>query len=275
MDRTEADIAVTDTLKLPVTILSKLGFFPKNKSKRVLIKIIYLTVLPAYFLVTVLQFMNMERDMSQYADNLEIVIAGVQILRKVMTLIYREEDFKELIKEMKDLWNPNECDESTKAEINSVYNIVLRLQRFSISVSLTAAAVALVSPLFGKPLPAGVWTFEGHNVLYYFMFVVSGLYVVFAGFCCTSFDCIYAGFCAEIIVQFKILCYRLKHLAADDGNIQENELNYSVKMRKYINQHKRLLKFVDQFQSLYSTIMLVQYTTVCSLCCIELYAAME
>ncbi|KAF2888315.1 hypothetical protein ILUMI_17858, partial [Ignelater luminosus] len=78
MGRTEAKIAVTDTLKLPVTILSKLGFFPKTKSERVLIPIIYLTILPAYFLAAALQFINMDRDLSQYADNLEVVIAGVQ-----------------------------------------------------------------------------------------------------------------------------------------------------------------------------------------------------
>ncbi|KAF2900713.1 hypothetical protein ILUMI_05473, partial [Ignelater luminosus] len=33
--------------------------------------------------------------------------------------------------------------------------------------------------------------------------------------------------------------------------------------------------FVDEFQSVYTTIMFVQYVSVCSLLCIELYAAME
>ncbi|KAF2886666.1 hypothetical protein ILUMI_19507 [Ignelater luminosus] len=84
-------------------------------------------------------------------------------------------------------------------------------------------------------LAAGVWTFEGHYVLYYVTLAMSELITAFSGHFCCFFDCMYAAFCAEIIVQFKILCYHIEHLAADDGNLQERELNFSNKMKKYVD----------------------------------------
>ncbi|KAF2886695.1 hypothetical protein ILUMI_19478 [Ignelater luminosus] len=275
MDTKKAEMVLTYTLKLPIAGLNKFGLFPKNRSKEVLIPTTYLTILAAYLVAAAFQFTNMKREVSQYVDNLEALIGGIQLFRKVLTLTYCEEDFKKLINKMRQFWNPNECNESTVTEINSVYNIVLRVQKLSLSISISAVFFAIISPLFGKSLPSGAWAFEEHYVLYYVMLTMSELITIFSGLFCCFFDCMYAAFCAEIIVQFKILCYHIEHLAADDGNLQEKELNFSNKMKKYVDQHRFLIKFVDEFQSLYSTIMLVQYSTVCLLLCIELYAAME
>ncbi|KAF2904724.1 hypothetical protein ILUMI_01451 [Ignelater luminosus] len=266
---------IPEALKQPFAGIQKFGLLSSNRFiKIVTISLGGLTVI-AYVAIISLQFVNIKREISKYVNNLEVMFGGLQLLARIVTLAFWEEDFMELFNERKLFWSANECDKSTRTEVTSIHNLTLHLQKSFLFVTILAIIFALISPIFGSSLPLGVWTLKGHDVLYGFTLVLSQFLTPAAGIFACSYDCIYLAFAAEIVIQFKILSHYLQHLTENDGSLLEREKNYTGKLKKYYYRYIFLLRFVNKFQSFYSTMLFIEYITICPLICLEMYATTE
>ncbi|KAF2904723.1 hypothetical protein ILUMI_01450 [Ignelater luminosus] len=269
--KTHLDVQIPETLKQPFAGMKKLGLFSKNGLRKIITTSVSLSTLIVYLAILALQFKNIKSEVSEYVNNLEVLLGGFQVIARIITLALREEEFAQLINNIQEFWNPNECDESTKNEITLIHNLILHMQKSLLLVTGSAIIFALLSPLFGNSLPLGIWTFEGHHILYRFMLIISQFVAAFAGIYAYCFDCTYLAFSAEIVIQFKILSYHLEHLVVNDSGILKDGKDYLDEMRNSFSRHR----FVNKFQSLYSTMLLIEYFTICPLICLELYAATE
>lgn len=166
----------------------------------------------------------------------------LQVIARIITLALREEEFAEIINEIQEFWDPNECDESTRKEATLIHTLTLHMQKSLLIVTASAIIFALLSPLFGSSLPLGIWTFEGHDDLLRFMLVLSQFVAAFAGIYAYCFDCTYLAISAEIIIQFKILSYHIEHLIVNDDSVLKEEKNYFEKMRKCFYWHRFLFR---------------------------------
>ncbi|KAF2885911.1 hypothetical protein ILUMI_20262 [Ignelater luminosus] len=87
------------------------------------------------------------------------------------------------------------------------------------------------------------------------------------GFLMASLDCMYMGFCAEIVIQFRILSQCLEDSVPNAKRFDEMEL--------YIQHHRLLLRCINKFQQAFSIVLMVVYFTLGPLICVELFTAME
>ncbi|KAF2898105.1 hypothetical protein ILUMI_08071 [Ignelater luminosus] len=185
----------------------------------------------------------------------------------MVILTYRNEDFTRLIQTIKLFWDPSRCDQQTKMELISIRRFTLQLQRFLFfAISLCVVFVA-VFPLFQNTLPTGIWTMEGHEKLYRFVVIEQTIIVPCSAFFLACLDCMYLGFCTEIVIQFRILSQHLQKLKADGNSANE--------MKSCVSHHKLIIRFVKEFRQAFSLILLIEFAVDGPFICAELLAAFE
>ncbi|KAF2896702.1 hypothetical protein ILUMI_09474 [Ignelater luminosus] len=263
------------TLKIPFLSLRKVGLFSDNVFKRWFP--ITMCVLVTSYLMTIsmAQFIKIEKDIFEIVRNLEPIFAFSQITGKMCVATYRITDFVRLREMMKLFWSPSLCNERTRAKLNSAYFVTFHLQRLFLLLYLIASCLMILSPLLAEGPPTGIWTLEGHEMLYQLMVVGQVVAIPCTGLFTSCFDFIYLGFCAEIAIQFQILCEYLKELSAEGNTVKELEIDYLNKIKSCIRQHQMLLRFVKEFRAAFSLILLIEYITIGPLICVELFAAFE
>ncbi|KAF2887528.1 hypothetical protein ILUMI_18645 [Ignelater luminosus] len=219
--------------------------------------------------------MNIERGAADFVRNLEGVFAYAQQLGKVSVTIYYFNDLKRLLETTKLFWKPNMCNQRTETTLNSMYSKILQLQKFFL-MTIAVTAVPLMLVLLLEKVPAiGIWTLKGHDTLYHFVIAEQIIYMPYVGVLVWAFECMYLGFCVEIIVQFKILSHHLEKLTTEGSTTKEKELNYLEKINACIRHHQLMLWFIKKFRQIFSLLLLTEYLTAGPLICAELFAAFE
>ncbi|KAF2885958.1 hypothetical protein ILUMI_20216 [Ignelater luminosus] len=221
------------------------------------------------------QFINIEKDVSEFVRNLEEIFCFVQVLGKIAVVTFRSYDFMRLVENTKEFWSFNKCNQQTKAEMNSIQLFIIRLQKIFAWTFLIAGLLVMGVPLLERTHAVGIWTLEGHEMLYNYVMVGQPIVIPFSGIMVGALDCMYLGFCAEIVIQFKLVNRFLEELTAGGSNYHSMQENYLNKMRICIHHHKLLLWFVKDFRETFSSIFLLEYFTVGPLACVELFAALE
>ncbi|KAF2886507.1 hypothetical protein ILUMI_19666 [Ignelater luminosus] len=115
---------------------------------------------------------------------------------------------------------------------------------FTVSYQL-GALFMILAPLLEKPLPMGIWTLEGDDKLHHFVMTEQLIITPCSGLPLWTLDCMYRGFCGEIVVQFKILCQYLKDLTTEVNNFDEMKVfavSNAVYFSKWYFYHLRSLK---------------------------------
>ncbi|KAF2890062.1 hypothetical protein ILUMI_16111 [Ignelater luminosus] len=67
-------------------------------------------------------------------------------------------------------------------------------------------------PLLENSLPLGTWTLQNYQEFYYYVMVEEMIMVPLGSIFLATVDCMYLGFCAEIVIQFRILSHCLEEL---------------------------------------------------------------
>ncbi|KAF2890787.1 hypothetical protein ILUMI_15386, partial [Ignelater luminosus] len=152
-------------------------------------------------------------------------------LGKIFIAVYYSKAFMALAKNTKLFWSPKKCNQETRTELNSMRRLIVQLQKlllvaFSVSIMLFS-----IEPLFKQNLAYGIWTLKGHEKLHHFVAIQQLVGMPFCGICVWSIDCMYLGFCAEIIVQFSILSHCIEELTVDGSNPHEMEIHYLNQMK--------------------------------------------
>ncbi|KAF2897277.1 hypothetical protein ILUMI_08898 [Ignelater luminosus] len=123
----------------------------------------------------------------------------------------------------------------------------------------------MLVPILEKVPAIGIWNLKGHDTLYHFVTAEQIIYIPCTGILLWSFECMYLGFCVEIVVQFKIMYQYLEELTA--------EAKFFL---WFSTQTKFLLyRFIKKFRQIFSIPLLIQYLTASPLICGELFAAFE
>lgn len=166
----------------------------------------------------------------------------MQLLGKIIIVASRQKDFVKVIATTKKFWNVNDCEESIREELKLISYITLRIQRLFLPLVLISVAFVILTPLFGKALPLGIWNLEGHDILYRIVLFVQPPTVTFSAILVSSFDCMYLALCAELIIQFRILRHHLEQLTTTDAHLQEKEINQFNRIKTCLKQHIFLLR---------------------------------
>ncbi|KAF2902785.1 hypothetical protein ILUMI_03401 [Ignelater luminosus] len=226
-------------------------------------------------IIAIVQYFNITNDVSDSVRNLEEISAFIEILGKVWFLTYYMDDMLRLIQITKLFWNPNRCSQQIATKLSQIYNLIYRLQTTYALFMLVGAVFMILAPLLEKTLPMGIWTLEGHDKLHHFVMTEQLIIMPCSGILLWTLDCMYIGFCGEIVAQFKILCQYLKDLTTEVNTFDETKVNYLNGMKTCIRHHQLMLRFIKEFRQTFSSILLIQYLTVGPLMCAELFAAFE
>ncbi|KAF2886786.1 hypothetical protein ILUMI_19387, partial [Ignelater luminosus] len=148
-------------------------------------------------------------------------------------------------------------------------------QKVYLLLLLIEAVPLMIAPIIEKVPPLGVWTLKGHDKLTSFVIAEQVIAIFCAGILLWSLDCIYLGFCIEIVTQFKILCQYMEKLTTEGNSLDEMETNYLDKMKTCIRHHQLMLWFIKKFRQAFSLILLTQYLTAGPLICAELFVVFE
>ncbi|KAF2892631.1 hypothetical protein ILUMI_13541, partial [Ignelater luminosus] len=106
-------------------------------------------------------------------------------------------------------------------------------------------------------MPTGIWTMEGHEKLYLFVMIEQYSVTPFAAVFIWSLDCMYLGFCAETVIQFRILSHYLEENRTDGNTVNEMEISRLNKIKDCVRHHRLILRFVKEFQQAFSLAMAI------------------
>ncbi|KAF2886788.1 hypothetical protein ILUMI_19384 [Ignelater luminosus] len=256
---------IPESVRLPFLALSKLGLFSTNKLKVYIPITILVLTIASIVLIAMLQFLNIQKDVSDIVRNLECVFGFSLVVLRMVIVTYRNKYFTRLLQTMKLFWDPSKCDQQTKVELTSIRRFTHQLQRMLLlATSIAIGLVVVVSVVQNTP-PSGIWTMEGHEKLRRFLMISENIVTPFSGFFLCSLDCLYLGICAEIVIQFRILSQYLQDLTADGKD----------EIKAYVTHHRLILRFVKEFLQAFSLVLLVEVVIDGPLICAQLFAAFE
>ncbi|KAF2892284.1 hypothetical protein ILUMI_13890 [Ignelater luminosus] len=172
----------------------------------------------------------------------------------MVVVTYRNEDFTRLVQMTKLFWDPSKCDQQIKMELTLIRRFTYQLQRLLLLAIIIAVVFVVVFPLLQNTAPTGIWTMEGHEKLYRCVMIGQVIVLPVSGLFICSLDCLYLGFCSEIVIQLKILSQYLQALNADVTLFS---------------------RFVKEFVQAFSLVLLLEFVIDGPMICAELIAAFE
>ncbi|KAF2887482.1 hypothetical protein ILUMI_18691 [Ignelater luminosus] len=193
----------------------------------------------------------------------------------MVVVTYRNQDFTRLIQMTKLFWDPSKCDEQIKMELTLIRRFTYQLQRLLLFVVLIAIVLVGVFPLLQNTIPTGIWTMEGHEKLYRCVMICQVIILPVSGLFICFLDCLYLGFCSEIVIQFRILAQYLQALKADGNTFKEMEINLSNEIKDGVRHHVLILRFVKKLRQAFSLVLLIEFIIDGPMICAELLAAFE
>ncbi|KAF2902334.1 hypothetical protein ILUMI_03851, partial [Ignelater luminosus] len=222
-------------------------------------------MLASLIVIAMVQFLNVEKDISDIVRNLECVLGFSLVILRMVTVTYHTKDFTRLIQTIKLFWDPSICDQQTKVKLISIRRFTYQLQRLLLlAMSVLVSLAAVVSVLHNTTL-TGMWTMKGHEKLYRFVMISQIIVAPFSAFFLCSLDCLYLGLCAEIVIQFRILSQCLRNLTADGKG----------EIKAYVTHHRLILRCVKEFLQAFSLVLLIEVVIDGPFICAELLAAFE
>ncbi|KAF2887257.1 hypothetical protein ILUMI_18916 [Ignelater luminosus] len=266
---------IPESVRLPFLGLRRLGLFSTNKFKAYTPMTLWFLILGNLIPIAMLQFINGKLGISDIVRNLEEILSFTLILLRMVIVTYRNEDFTRLIQTIKLFWDPSRCDQQTKMELISIRGLTSQLQRLLLVTLSLCLVFVVIFPVLQKTTPTGIWTMEGHEKLYRFVIIEQTIIVPCSAFFLSSLDCMYLGFCAEIVIQFRILSQRLQELNADGSSVNEMEINRLNEIKSCVSHHRLILRFVKEFRQAFSLVLLIEFVIDGPLICAELLAAFE
>ncbi|KAF2886892.1 hypothetical protein ILUMI_19280, partial [Ignelater luminosus] len=235
---------VPESVMMPFLALSKFGLFSTNKLKVYIPITILVLMLASIVFIAMLQFLNVQKDISVIVRNLECVLGFSLVLLRMVIVTYHNKDFTRLIQTIKLFWDPNIRDQQNKAELIAIRRFIYQLQRLLLLAMLISVSLTAVVSVVQNTILTGMWTMEGHEELYRFLII---------------------RLCAETVIQFRILSQYLQDLTADGGN----------EIKAYVAHHRLILRFVKEFLQAFSLVLLIEVVIDGPLICAELLAAFE
>ncbi|KAF2889751.1 hypothetical protein ILUMI_16422 [Ignelater luminosus] len=193
----------------------------------------------------------------------------------MVIVTYRNEDFARLFQTIKLFWNPSKCNPQTKMELIAIRRFTSQLQRLLVSATLISVLVIILFPLLQNTIPTGIWTMEGHAMLYRFVLIEQITVIPFCSFSICLLDYMYLGFCAEIVIQFRILSQTLQELKEEGNTVHEVDIHRLNKIKSCVTHHRIILQFVKKFRQAFSLVLLIEFVMDGPLICAELLAAFE
>ena len=153
-------------------------------------------------------------------------------------LNYNHENVNRLLDNFKTFWSSDELDEQYVQETSDI----LFLNKIIVTAFRNGGILHLLSfyltPLFleTREMPLPGWLPEQTPFSVYMIFYLLQILLLFVLFAIVvGFDALYATFCSEVAVQYKILCYHLERI----GN--EGDLEALKKKTNECIQHHQLL----------------------------------
>ncbi|KAF2895044.1 hypothetical protein ILUMI_11127 [Ignelater luminosus] len=264
-----------ESVKLPFLCLRKLGLFSTNKFKAYIPMTILALIAANLVLLGLLQFINIKRDISDIVRNLEDILVFSMATVRLTIVTYRNEDFTRLFQTAKLFWDASKCNQKTKMELIAIRRFTSQLQKLLLSGALICVLLVIIFPLLQNTTPTGIWTMEGHAMLYRFVLIEQIIVIPLCGFVTCSLDCMYLGFCAEIVIQFRILSQTLQELKVEGNAVSEVEMDRLNEIKGCVRHHRIILRFVKEFRQAFSLVLLSEFVLDGPLICAELLAAFE
>ncbi|KAF2893602.1 hypothetical protein ILUMI_12573, partial [Ignelater luminosus] len=219
------------------------------------------------------QFISGKRDLSDIVRNVEDILGFSLALVRIVILTYRNEDFTRLVQMIKLFWDPCKCDQQIKMELTLIRRFTYQLQRLFLLTTATAVVLVVISPLLQNTIPTGIRAMEGHVVLYGCAMIGQIISEFYSALFVCFLDCMYLGFCAEIVIQFRILSQTLQELKSDSNTFNGMEILRVNEMRSCIIT--LFSRFVKEFKQAFSLVLLSEFVIDGPWICAELLAALE
>ncbi|KAF2893707.1 hypothetical protein ILUMI_12467 [Ignelater luminosus] len=116
---------------------------------------------------------------------------------------------------------------------------------------------------------------EGHEKLYRLVVIGETFVIPLSELFLCSLDCMYLGFCAKIVIQFRILSQYLEELTVDGTTVNEMKMNRLGKIKNFLLCNTLFSRFVKEFRQAFSLVLLNEFVIDGPLICAELLAAFE
>lgn len=159
------------------------------------------------------------------------------MLFKYVLFIYFKLDIENILKDKFHFWDYRKFGKKTIEETTKIYYIVNFIQNSSIAVSFAAILLYFLKPAFNNDdvYIIDAWIFTDSVVIevtvlacqYYFLIVIA---IVVPGY-----DSIYLSLCTHVVLQLRLLKYKLKQLSKFSYESAKREI------RMYIQYHQLLI----------------------------------
>nr|AVH87242.1 odorant receptor 1 [Holotrichia parallela] len=198
-----------------------------------------------------------------FIKTMQSLIHMTHLLLKYFFLIYYKLDIGKLsVSISENFWNIEAFEKNVKVRTQKVYNIVERIQKCLLFVTIMLGCLYISKPLLDKNNSFLLETYIPRSNAIDAFLLMSQLYCFFIGIVTiVGFDLIYFSLCVHVIIQIKLLKEKLKN------SFKSFRKNAAYELSSCIKHHQYLFSMFLRMKEIYSIMLLFHYfVTLLSVC---------
>ncbi|KAI7815590.1 Odorant receptor Or66 [Rhyzopertha dominica] len=209
------------------------------------------------------------------AKKVEGMMTQFHVFSRLYSLMVFKYHLKAMLEDRKRFWNINDFGNDISQELNSMFNKLLKFFIFFRGSTYFTSVLNVITPILMQDhsLPFGSYVFEGFPYSYEAMYASQSFYYIVVVEEVLGFDCLFATLCLEVVVQFKLLNYKLSCLKIQKGTMDSSQ--YLSDLKTCIDYHNFLLGYSSGVRYYCQTYLLCQYNITIASICMELYLLSE
>lgn len=160
----------------------------------------------------------------------------MQAISRFFALISYKQILKNMLEDRKKFWNVRDFDDDVCATLLNAFENLLKYFKIFKYMTYVTSSLVLLTPLVlrDQTLPFASWYPNEYTYVFEGLYAIQCVMLAAIAIEVLGFDCLFAALCWELIVQFKLLNWRL-------CNLKITNEGYDC-FKTYIDHHKFLLR---------------------------------
>lgn len=199
-----------DVLQMSLKHIVHVGFLTK-KPHKIFLKYAY-SILHVFFLVLITMGFFMEGYSIPYL--IESFMSTIQILAKIVTLMYFQDELFVVLDEMKTFYSFEEMPEQYQKPIQKVNNLVYLVYNCYKCTSVCNYLLFMIKPFISEKRQMCMTCYVPNNVILNFwsLYFTQSIWIYLCAQMWLGFDIMFAALCGNLIYQCKILQFKFSNL---------------------------------------------------------------
>ncbi|KAI7815592.1 Odorant receptor Or64 [Rhyzopertha dominica] len=223
-------------------------------------------------------YYTMESDAIVIARNIEGIMGQLHIFTRIYPLLFLKPLLVKLCQDRLKFWDFTDFEDCVFQKITLFFKTVLKLLTTLFTIDGVACAMYAISPALimrDRSLPFGSHVWEAFPCYYEILYVSQCFAVAIVMLVAMGFDMLFASFCVELIVQFKLLNHKLRTSKAVSYSNVKRRNPYLDILKDCVDYHNYLLEYCSGVRSYFEMFLLLEYLLKITSVCMQLYVISE